>query len=150
MHHPSPRLALSIGAIACSVLLGPAPAIADSDAGSQVSSVSVPSVTRQPTDESGPDRGPIEILSLSLAVSYKDLDLTTQPGVAELERRVRQAAEAACGQIDAQYPQQLYVPTPGGQLCVKTAVEGAMPQIRRIIAAGGGQTWIAAVGDPTR
>jgi len=150
MRHLAPRLASSVGAIAWAIFFAPAAAVAEGDQAPQASPVTVAGISRQPTDDWGPDRGPIEHLSLSLAVNYSDLDLRTPAGVNELEARIQAAAEAACAKIDAYYPQQLYVPTPGDQQCVRSAVRAAMPQVGRLVASRGGGTWIAAVSDPTR
>jgi UrcA family protein len=74
---------------------------------------------------------PIELVSLTRRVSYADLDLKTQIGAAELEKRVNETAQAACKQLDDLYP----LTAPGGPSCVKGAVEDAMTQARAAIAA---------------
>jgi UrcA family protein len=79
---------------------------------------------------------PIELVTLTRRVSYADLDLTTQSGAAELEKRVNETAQAACKQLDDLYP----LTAPGGQSCVKGAVEDAMEQARAAIAAAGKKT----------
>jgi UrcA family protein len=73
-------------------------------------------------------------VSVSYGVSYEDLNLATPEGAAQLKARVRQAAEAACRELDRQYP----LTNPKGARCVEPAVDEAMPQVRRAIAAVGG------------
>jgi UrcA family protein len=101
-------------------------------------SVVAPHVVRRKTHETGPASGPIEVLSLSRTVSFADLDLRADTGVAAFEKRVHDTAQAACDKIEAQYPQDRYVPTPA-QDCVKTTIDGAMPQVRQVVAAAGGR-----------
>src|SRR3974390_2256994 len=47
---------------------------------------------------------PIEDISLSYGVSTAGLDLSTSAGAAELQRRVGNAATAACKELGRQYP----------------------------------------------
>jgi len=74
---------------------------------------------------------PIEQISLSYRVSYSDLDLTTSGGKAELDKRVRVAADAACKEVGRLYPDA----KPGDAACVKAAVDAAMVQVRDVEAA---------------
>lgn len=47
---------------------------------------------------------PPSSVSLSVPVSYSDLDLRTRRGAHELRRRVREAAQGVCGQLANAYP----------------------------------------------
>jgi UrcA family protein len=74
---------------------------------------------------------PIEVISLTRRVSYADLDLTTQSGAAELEKRVNETAQAACKELDTLYP----LTAAGGPACVKSTVDESMVQVRAAISA---------------
>jgi UrcA family protein len=76
---------------------------------------------------------PIEHLTLTWSVPFVDLDLSTQSGAAELEKRVDARARAVCEELDKLFP--LTTPSPGSPDCVKAAVAGAKPQVNRVIAA---------------
>lgn len=71
---------------------------------------------------------PIREVSLSYRVSAADLDLTSSAGKAELEKRVKAAASAACKELDRL---ALGNPTsPDDATCVKKAVDEAMAKVR--------------------
>jgi len=74
---------------------------------------------------------PIEEITIRSRVSYSDLDLTTAAGVSELEKRVRQAANASCKEIDVKFPAQ----GSSEASCVKSAIDGAMAEARKVIDA---------------
>jgi len=129
-----------VGAVIGGLLMSSLPALALEPAtpapeAVQAVTVVAPHVVREKAGGTGLAGGPIEVLSLSRVVSYADLDLTTQAGVAEFQKRIHDAAQTACDQIAAQYPAQLYIPTPANQDCVGAATDGAMPQARQVIAA---------------
>jgi UrcA family protein len=65
---------------------------------------------------------PPEATTLSQAVSFNDLDLTTRDGAHELRARVRDAAQGICGELAARYPVRMAVSEP----CYKKAVESGM------------------------
>ena len=69
-------------------------------------------------------------ISMTYRVGYEDLDLATPEGKQQLKARVRQAAEEACKDIDAQFP----LAGPKGARCVDAAVDAAKPQIRQALA----------------
>jgi UrcA family protein len=74
---------------------------------------------------------PDEVISVRHQVSYADLDLATQKGDRELEKRINDAATAVCKRIDAiQPPQQ-----PEDNFCVRQALDGAMKQAQAAISA---------------
>lgn len=79
---------------------------------------------------------PTEQVTVTRRVSYSDLDLKTYAGAAALKRRVEDAAQAACKQIDELYPiEQAQAPS-----CVKDSVAAADEQVKAAVAAaqGGG------------
>jgi len=63
-----------------------------------------------------------EPTTLSLAVNYSDLDLTTRDGAHQLRERVRGAAQDICGELAARYPIRMAVSEP----CLKKAVESGL------------------------
>lgn len=71
---------------------------------------------------------PIEEVSLSYTVKIGDLDPNSAAGLAEIEKRVMAAANAACKEIDRL---ALGNPTsPNDAACVKRAVDAAMAKIK--------------------
>ena len=76
---------------------------------------------------------PITSLSLSYGVSLAGLNLATPAGAAELEKRVNDAALAACKEISRQYPHA----KPDDATCAKAAVKDAMVKVREAVAAAG-------------
>jgi len=129
-----------VGAVVGGMILSshPAPAQETPAASAPVTqevTVVAPEVVRETVRQNGVKGGPIEMLSLSRGVNYADLDLTTQAGVAEFQKRISDTARAACKQIEDEYPTQRYVLVPANQDCVGTAIKGAAPQASEIIAA---------------
>lgn len=79
---------------------------------------------------------PIEVISLSRSLSYRDLDLSRQSDVDELETRIWDTARVACRQLDKLYPDgSLYQQIPSDQNCVETATSEAMNEAHLVIAA---------------
>lgn len=64
-------------------------------------------------------------VSMSVRVPYGDLDLTSPAGVTELNKRVAEAGNYVCHQLERMYP----VGSPDEFYCVKEAISGAQPQI---------------------
>jgi len=88
--------------------------------------------TRIPTKEFRVSGGiPIVTMSLSYGVSYADLDLASRAGAAELEKRVHDAAMAACKEIAKQLPES----TPSVAECADKAAGKAMIKVRELEAA---------------
>lgn len=75
---------------------------------------------------------PIEQITLTRKVSYTDLDLKTQAGAAELEKRVKDTAKSACDELDTLYP--LTKTAAETATCVKKSTDDAMVMVRRAIA----------------
>lgn len=78
---------------------------------------------------------PIEVLSVTHAVSFADLDLTTQAGVDQFRQRIMYAALDACDRIDAEYPPNIYVPVSANQNCPDATARAALQVADQIIAA---------------
>ena len=74
---------------------------------------------------------PIVDVSLGYGVSTAGLDLASAAGVAELDKRVHDAAMAACKEIGRQYPDS----TPTDEVCAKRAADKAMVKVREAAAA---------------
>jgi UrcA family protein len=74
---------------------------------------------------------PILDVSLSYGVSAKGIDLASHAGVMELEKRVNDAAVAACKELGEKYPEA----TPKDKECAKDAAARAMPKVNELVAA---------------
>jgi UrcA family protein len=73
---------------------------------------------------------PILKVSLSYGVNITDLDLATQDGPMALEKRVKDAAKAACQELGQKYP----ISTPSDKDCARAAAEKAMVKARDLVA----------------
>jgi UrcA family protein len=80
-----------------------------------------------------PTGSPVDIISVAHRVSYRDIDISTNSGARALEQRIKDAAKAACKEIDTLYP--IKDPVPGDPPCEKAATDKAMVQARAAIAA---------------
>ena len=74
---------------------------------------------------------PLQNVALSYGVSTQGLDLSTDSGKQALEKRVSDAAMAACKELGRQDPGS----TPSDSECAKLATNKAMAQIQRVEAA---------------
>jgi len=74
---------------------------------------------------------PIKDISMSYGVSYAGLDLVSHAGVLELQKRVTDAALAACKEIGRQYPES----TPSEADCAKAATDKALAKVNELAAA---------------
>ena len=77
---------------------------------------------------------PVREITIVSRVNYADLDLKTEQGAKELEKRIRDAATSSCKEMDVKFPVEGY----GEADCITHAVDGAMSQANKIIAAKGG------------
>jgi UrcA family protein len=77
----------------------------------------------------------LELVSVSQAVSFADLDLSDADQVKQLEARVRQAAVNACGEIDKRYPKSRFIPVPENQDCVGNATSAAFVTVKALEVA---------------
>ena len=73
---------------------------------------------------------PIEDISLSYGVSTAGLDLSTSAGAAEMQKRVGDAAVAACKELARQYPNN----KTSDSECVKKATDKAMVKVNELVA----------------
>ncbi len=75
-------------------------------------------------------------VQLSQNVSYSDLNLATQSGETELKARVHNVADAICDRLgQTEEPRAAMDATARHIQCVNSAVDDAMPHIRRAIAS---------------
>ncbi len=74
---------------------------------------------------------PIVDVSLSYTISTAGLDLASQNGAAELEKRVRTAAMDACKELSGRYK----IGTPSDSECAKVAIDKAMAKVRQLETA---------------
>ena len=72
---------------------------------------------------------PMEEVIVQRRVSYADLDLATDTGVAELDKRIRDTAKAACDEIVVKAPAS----TSDDSACVKRAIDEAMAEAAKVI-----------------
>jgi UrcA family protein len=75
-----------------------------------------------------------ETVELSRKISFADLDLLTSDGVARLEKRVRETADAVCRQLGQLYPAGASNERADQAACVKAAVDGGLSQAKLVIA----------------
>jgi UrcA family protein len=98
--------------------------------------VIAPRVVRRHATGAGQFGGsPIEVLSVSLAVSFADLDLTKQTDVDQFRKRIMHASLDACDRIEAQYPSNIYVPVSANHNCPDNTAREALSVADEIIAA---------------
>lgn len=94
-------------------------------------------VRRASTGASAFAGAPVEVLSASRVVGFGDLDLRTRDGVDEFKRRIMYGALAACDQIEAEYPSNIYVPV-SATSCPDTTARAALVVADEVIAASRG------------
>jgi UrcA family protein len=76
---------------------------------------------------------PVVQVSLSSGVGYAGLDLSSNAGAAELEKRVKAAAQAVCKELSGKYPN---AKTSEAE-CAKVAAANAMVKVHELTAAAG-------------
>ena len=74
---------------------------------------------------------PVKNINLSYEVSLDDLDLMTSDGVSTAEKRINNAAAAACKEIGTKAPDS----TPADAQCAKTTARKPLAQLHQAIAA---------------
>ena len=79
----------------------------------------------------------LELVSVSRAVSFHDLDLGKPIDADTLENRVHRAAVDACAELDKRFPKSVYIPVPEKQDCVGNAVNEAMISVKQLVASAG-------------
>jgi UrcA family protein len=106
-----------------------ATAVAQNDHGQEIRiQTGLVQVTRPDSD----DGIPTEQFKVQRVVSYADLDLSSASGVANLNRRVSEAANQACRELISADPIDL-ADVDGNLSCVKDAIDGAMEQVHTAI-----------------
>ena len=76
---------------------------------------------------------PVNDVSLTYGVSTKGLDLTSDAGFMEAEKRVKDVAATACRELGKLYPHA----APSNEECTKVAVDEAMVKLKKLAAAAG-------------
>ena len=105
------------------------------------------SVTRAPVPDAAKYGFAIaEVMSVSLPVSYSDLNLSNPADVKELENRITQTAMNVCREVNRRFPGYLYPSVSQFPVrrhdCVQTAVADGMAQVmtnRRLADASRGR-----------
>jgi len=72
---------------------------------------------------------PIQYVSMSVPVSFSDLNLHTGEGVFELRQRVRNASRSVCNRLSFRFP----IGTPDHRTCYSRTIRDAMPQADQAI-----------------
>jgi len=75
-----------------------------------------------------------ETITFNRYVSYGDLDLSKLSDRAELFNRISGAARDACNELDAKFPQTVFVPVLADQDCVADAMRGALAMAETVSA----------------
>ena len=70
-------------------------------------------------------------LSIVYRVNYADLDLATNSGAVELQKRIKDSATKACEQLKKLYPNSVDTDPP----CVQAAIKNGIAQANTAIAA---------------
>ena len=70
-------------------------------------------------------------LSIVYKVQYSDLNLATNSGAVELQKRIKDSATQACAQLKKLYPSSVDTDPP----CTQAAIKNAMTQASKAIAA---------------
>jgi UrcA family protein len=133
------RVILAVAAIA----VAGAGAIAQQSNLPEVKIEAARSVTRVGTSTIG---APIELVQIIRRVSYKDLDIATTSGATELQKRIRDTAQAACKQLDTLYPLE-HIDTTS---CVRDAVNGSTAQTQAAIASAERAKTVRSAEAPAR
>ena len=124
----------AVGAFLCGIVSASSPAFAQ-QASEQVI-ITSPYVVRQapaPANRAAGLRNP-ELVSVTRAVSYADLDLSKAAGVTELQTRVRNTAKDVCQELVTRFPKT------GGQYiypvtdCIKKATDDGLDAVKQIAA----------------
>ena len=73
---------------------------------------------------------PVVMFTVSYKVSYEDLDLKTTEGMAELTKRVEDAAKQGCREIGLAYR----TAQPSDWVCARHATKEAMDEVQQLVA----------------
>ena len=125
-------MVVAVGAFLCGIVSASSPAFAQ-QANEQVI-ITSPYVVRQapaPANRAAGLRNP-ELVSVTRAVSYADLDLSKAAGVTELQTRVRNTAKDVCQELFTRFPKGQYIyPVTD---CVKKATDDGLEAVKQIAA----------------
>jgi len=121
-------LSTAAAALACAVLAGVAVAQPLEEVTVQAKRL----ITTKIVSRSSSLGVPILDISVSYGVSTAGLDLNSHAGMEQMEKRVNDAAVAACEQIQRDYPDA----TPDKATCAKEAAGKAMSQVHKLAHAG--------------
>ncbi|MBV6418312.1 MAG: hypothetical protein CMLOHMNK_03130 [Steroidobacteraceae bacterium] len=127
---PTRRIAITVASALAAGLLAGGVAFADEVPGVQVQAMRIHK--ERVMDTSSPF--PVDRITLSYHVSAKGLDLKTTAGEKALEKRVEDAASAACREIGRLYP----LSEPGDYECSHITAHAAMPQVEAMVRAARG------------
>jgi UrcA family protein len=119
-------MGVAVAAVACALVSGIAVAQKSEEVQVEASRIVKTSVGRDVVSGAL-----INDIALSYGVSYADLDLASSAGASELEKRVSNAALAACKEISRESPNA----EPSDAVCAKRAVDKAMVKVHELVAA---------------
>ena len=107
-------------------------AISGSAVGQETEEVTVRGPGIQSTEVERTATGvPVVMFTVSYKVSYEDLDLTTTDGMAELTKRIEDAAKLGCREIGLAYR----TAQPSDWSCAKHATKEAIAEVEQLVAA---------------
>ena len=96
----------------------------------QIPEVVVEAPHVEKTTQAGPMGQRLPAVSIVYRVNYSDLNIATHSGAVELEKRIKDTATKACGQLAKLYPES----TEGETSCVQGAVKNAMAGVNKAVA----------------
>jgi UrcA family protein len=100
--------------------------------------IRAPDVVRRPLPRNGPGTPPgltnPEIISLTRAVSYEDLDLSRASDVQEMQRRIGNTARDICQELTRRYPRQNAEYVYSANDCVKKATDDGLETLKQLTA----------------
>lgn len=114
------------------IALMAAVAISASAVGQETEEVTVRGPGIQSTEVERSSIGvPVVMFTVSYKVSYEDLDLTTTDGMAELTKRIEDAAKQGCREIGLAYR----TAQPSDWSCARHATKEAIAEVEQLVAA---------------
>jgi UrcA family protein len=132
---------ISLGTLVGGLAIATRPVIAQQDAAApeptQEITVVAPYVVQKKEVGRTATGIPIQVVSMSTPVSYSDLDLTKQSDAAELQKRIVDAAKAACGKFKTRFPLANYKTS--DRECIKDATMEATAVANLVIAGATGK-----------
>ena len=135
--HARYLMCVAAGAFLCGLANTPAVAQAASASPEAIEQIIVHGpyiVRREPLKRSKYGFMNQELISVSRAVSYEDLDLSKESGATELKKRISDTAKDVCKELNTEFPKSnLYVYE--NTDCVMSATKDAMTVANQVIAA---------------